>query len=79
MNEDYDGDIYTSKHFVYGTLIVTCWREFIRIKEEEQRILEAEPDVHISLQHDSQRLSQGQSNLRSTRAIRTQHAVDKER
>jgi len=33
INEDYQGDVYTSKHFVYGTLIVTCWREFIRIKD----------------------------------------------
>lgn len=56
MNSDHEGDVYTSKHFVYGTLIVTCWREFIRIKDMEQKQLEHEPDVQISGQLSSQSL-----------------------
>lgn len=35
-NEDAEDDIYTSKHFVYGKLIVECWREFLITKETEQ-------------------------------------------
>lgn len=34
-NEDAEDDIYTSKHFVYGKLIVECWREFLKAKEAE--------------------------------------------
>jgi len=66
VNSDYEGDVYTSKHFVYGTLIVTCWREFIRIKVEEQKKLDEEPNLQMSAEPDSL-----VSNLRVGRAIRT--------
>jgi len=42
VNSDHEGDVYTSKHFVYGTLIVTCWREFMRVNAVEQSILAEE-------------------------------------
>jgi hypothetical protein len=45
VNEDYEDEVYTSKHFVYGTLIVTCWREFIRIKEREETQIGAEENL----------------------------------
>jgi hypothetical protein len=28
-------EVYTSKHFVYGTLIVNCWREYVKMLEKE--------------------------------------------
>lgn len=28
-------DIYSSKHYIYGELIVFCWREFLEVKAEE--------------------------------------------
>jgi hypothetical protein len=80
VNSDHEGDVYTSKHFVYGTLIVTCWREFIRIKDLEQRQLEQEPDVQISGQHDSQNSLGGRtSGLKYGAAIKTQVSVEKEK
>lgn len=49
VNSDEDGDVYTSKHFVYGTLIVQCWREFIRVKELEHEQVNQEPDLKVSI------------------------------
>ena len=27
-----DSEIYSSKHYIYGELIVKCWRDFVRAK-----------------------------------------------
>ncbi len=36
MNDDgATAEVYTSKHFVYGTLIVNCWREYVKMLEKE--------------------------------------------
>lgn len=48
VNEDLQDEVYTSKHFVYGSLIVQCWRQFIEIKEQEARMVEEEPDVQVA-------------------------------
>lgn len=42
MNDDgATAEVYTSKHFVYGTLIVNCWREYVKMLEKEQKELDA--------------------------------------
>jgi len=48
VNEDMTDEVYTSKHFVYGSLIVQCWRQFINIKEEEQKMCDDEPDLQVA-------------------------------
>lgn len=30
-----DTEIYSSKHYIYGELIVKCWRDFILVKANE--------------------------------------------
>ncbi len=36
MEEDAH-EIYSSKHYIYGELIVRCWRDFLEAKAEEIR------------------------------------------
>lgn len=45
-NEDAEDDIYTSKHFVYGSLIVQCWREFLTVQEAEKKLHEREQNAN---------------------------------
>lgn len=28
-------EIYSSKHYIYGELIVKCWRDFLEVKADE--------------------------------------------
>jgi len=30
-----DTEIYSSKHYIYGELIVKCWRDFMKAKADE--------------------------------------------
>jgi len=30
-----DTEIYSSKHYIYGELIVKCWRDFVRANADE--------------------------------------------
>lgn len=34
-NIEEDAEIYSSKHYIYGELIVKCWRDFQRVKAQE--------------------------------------------
>lgn len=34
-NIEEDAEIYSSKHYIYGELIVKCWRDFQRVKHQE--------------------------------------------
>ena len=37
VNEDCaTAEVYTSKHFIYGSMIVDCWREYLKMWEKEQ-------------------------------------------
>lgn len=37
MEED-NHEIYSSKHYIYGELIVKCWRDFLDVKAEEIKL-----------------------------------------
>jgi len=28
-------EIYSSKHYIYGELIVKCWRDFMKVRADE--------------------------------------------
>ena len=54
MNEDgATAEVYTSKHFVYGTLIVNCWREYVKMLEKEQQ------EAALAKENDVKKLSWG--------------------
>jgi C4-dicarboxylate-specific signal transduction histidine kinase len=53
MEEDAH-EIYSSKHYIYGELIVRCWRDFLEVKAEEIR--------QAQLKHVSQSYSMGDDN-----------------
>jgi len=53
VHDDFGGEVYTSKHFVYGSLIVQCWRQFIEIKEAEQKAVDNERDLQGGLYTES--------------------------
>lgn len=31
-----DSEVYSSKHYIYGELIVKCWRDFVKVKVENE-------------------------------------------
>lgn len=33
--EESQNEIYSSKHYIYGELIVNCWRDFLEVKADE--------------------------------------------
>lgn len=47
-------EIYSSKHYIYGELIVRCWRDFLEAKAEEIR--------QAQLKRDSQSYSLGDNS-----------------
>lgn len=54
--EEDSHEIYSSKHYIYGELIVRCWRDFLVAKAEDIKLAE---DAHRqsrsnSMQHQSQ-------------------------
>jgi len=49
--------MYTSRHFVYGTLIVNCWREYVKIldkKAEEKKAEEKEAEEKVQASRDAE-------------------------
>ena len=45
-----DTEIYSSKHYIYGELIVKCWRDFIKVHavEMEQDMVNRELAASVS-------------------------------
>jgi hypothetical protein len=31
-----ESEVYSSKHYIYGELIVKCWRDFVKVKVENE-------------------------------------------